>query len=58
MTFSDLEIFYETLAGAIDQVDAGERDLFLTRLALCLANEIEEPAKALAAIDVSLETAS
>ncbi len=54
MKFEGLEAFYETLADAIDRVEKKEREQFLTRLALLLANEIEEPEKALAAVEASL----
>ncbi len=54
MNFEGLEAFYEALAQAIDRAGPNQRDLFLTRLALLLANEIEDPQKALAAIDAGL----
>ena len=54
MNFEGLESFYEALARAIDRVGEHDRDLFLTRLALLLANEIDNPQKALASIDASL----
>ncbi len=55
MSFNGLETFYESLAEAIDAAGPRERELFLTRLALMLANELDEPNKALSAIDASLK---
>lgn len=56
--FDDLEKFYEGLAEAIDAVSEADRALFLTKLALLLANEVADPAKldaALAAAQAELD---
>ena len=52
MAFDGLETFYDALAGAIDE-RSGDRDLFLTRLALLLAHELDDPQRALAAIEAA-----
>ncbi len=56
MDFKGLEDFYESLAKAIDATDPRQRELFLVRLALVLANEMNNPDQALAAIETSLMT--
>lgn len=55
MTFEGLEAFYEALAEAIDLAGPDERELFLTRLALLLANEFQDPDRAIAMISASLD---
>lgn len=40
MTTDDLETVYETLAVTIDTVEASKRSLFLSKLALLLANDL------------------
>lgn len=56
--FPDLEAFYDALAESLDATPADKRDLFLTKLALLLANEIGDPEKlhqALAAARANLD---
>ena len=55
MPFKSLESFYESLAEAIDAAGPQDRELFLTRLALMLANELDDADKALSAIEASLK---
>ena len=40
LAIADLERVYDALALGIDQAPAGKSELFLTKLALLLANEI------------------
>ena len=54
MPFDGLEAFYEALARALDEVGEDGRELFLTRLALMLANEMDDRGRAIAAISASL----
>lgn len=55
MEFSELEIVYERLAGAVDEAGEDKAALFLAKLALLLARELGDPAKAVAAIETSLK---
>lgn len=43
--FPHLEAFYDALAENLDAVPDDKRDLFLTKLALLLANEVVDPEK-------------
>ena len=54
-TSADFETAYETLASAIDSAGAEREALFLTRLALVLANELGDIAVFRKAIDTALE---
>lgn len=51
--FSDLEAFYEALAKALDDVPPPRRELFLAKLALKLAHELDDREKALSSIAAS-----
>ena len=55
MPFEDLESAYETLAVAIDSAGAEREALFLTRLALVLANELGDIVAFKNAIRTALE---
>lgn len=55
MEFRDLETFYERLAEAIDRAGEAKAPLFLSKLALLLARQAENPEKALAAIETALK---
>lgn len=55
MPFEDLESAYETLATAIDAAGAQRETLFLTRLALLLADELGDIAAFRKAIGAALE---
>ncbi|MEK7266261.1 MAG: DUF2783 domain-containing protein [Pseudomonadota bacterium] len=55
MEFADLEIFYERLAKAIDRAGEAKAALFLSKLALLLAREAENPQKPLEAIEAALK---
>ncbi len=57
LPFADLEAVYEALAETLDGVPPDRRELFLTKLALLLANELDDAApvlKALAAAQANL----
>jgi hypothetical protein len=43
--FPDLEVFYDALAESLDAVPDDKRDLFLTKLALLLSNDVVDPEK-------------
>ena len=43
LTLSGLEQVYDTLAEAIDRVPDGRGELFLTKLALLLSQELGDP---------------
>ena len=58
MTFDDLEAAYEALAVAIDTAGEHREDLFLTRLALVLANELGDIAIFRRAVGTALEDLS
>jgi len=51
MKFSDLETIYEQLAITLDRIDAQSKDIFLAKLALVLAHELDNPEIALTAIE-------
>lgn len=51
MEFDDLEAIYEVLAEAIDRVGPEGRALFLSKLALMLANELGDRKRVLDAIE-------
>ncbi|MCP5266990.1 MAG: hypothetical protein H6934_12810 [Burkholderiaceae bacterium] len=53
LPFAELEDLYDRLAEAIDAVDPGRRDVFLTKLALCLAHELGDRERIWRAIDVA-----
>ena len=55
MPFEDLEAAYEALATAIDSAGAEREALFLTRLALLLANQTGDLAAFKNAVDSALE---
>ena len=55
MPFDDLESAYETLATAIDSAGPEREALFLTRLALALANQLGDIAAFRNAIGTALE---
>ncbi len=55
LPFEDLERFYEQLAEAIDAVGPQRETLFLAKLALTLAHQLEDGAKAQAAITTALQ---
>jgi len=55
MPFEDFEAAYEALATAIDRAGADREALFLTRLALVLAQELGDIAAFTKAIDTALE---
>ena len=55
MPFEDLEAAYEALATAIDSAGAEREALFLTRLALLLANQLGDIAAFKSAVDSALE---
>jgi len=55
MSFDALEAAYETLATAIDSAGEEKEALFLTRLALVLANEIGDIATFRNAVATALE---
>ena len=55
MPFDDLEAAYETLALAIDTAGEQLEALFLTRLALVLANELGDIAAFKRAVQTALE---
>lgn len=55
MPFEDLESAYETLAVAIDSAGAEREALFLTRLALVLANELGDIAVFQNAVKTALD---
>ena len=55
MPFEDLEAAYEALATAIDSAGAEREALFLTRLALLLANQLGDLAAFKNAVDSALE---
>jgi hypothetical protein len=55
MPFEHLEAAYETLATAIDSAGAEREALFLTRLALVLANHLGDIAVFRNAVDAALE---
>ena len=55
MPFEDLESAYETLAMAIDSAGEAREALFLTRLALVLANQLGDIAAFRKAISTALE---
>ena len=58
MPFGDLEAAYEALALAIDTAGEPREVLFLTRLALVLANELGDIATFKRAIGTALEDLS
>jgi hypothetical protein len=58
MPFDDLEAAYEALALAIDAAGEPREVLFLTRLALVLANELGDIATLKRAIGTALEDLS
>lgn len=51
---SELEKVYDALAEGIDQATPAKSELFLTKLALLLANEIGDSAVVARAIDTAL----
>jgi hypothetical protein len=51
LSFSDLEIVYERLAQAIDEVGEEKTPLFLAKLALTLARQQDDREAALTAVD-------
>jgi hypothetical protein len=51
MTRPDLETMYEALAQAIDAVGPDQAALYLAKVALALAAELDDAARALAVID-------
>ena len=55
MPSEDFEIAYETLATAIDSAGPEREALFLTRLALVLANELGDIAAFRSAITTALD---
>ena len=55
MPFEDLEATYEALATAIDSAGAERETLFLTRLALVLANQLGDIAAFRNAVECALE---
>ena len=55
MPFEDLEAAYEALATAIDSAGAEREALFLTRLALVLANQLGDITAFRNAVDSALE---
>lgn len=42
LEYSELERFYEALAEALDTVDEADRDLFLCKLSLLMARELDD----------------
>ncbi|OYU49400.1 MAG: DUF2783 domain-containing protein [Rhizobiales bacterium PAR1] len=50
LSFTEMETVYEALAGAIDQAGDDHAALFLTKLALFLAKDMENSEQVLAAI--------
>ena len=54
-TFTALETIYERLADAIDAAGPAKAQVFLAKLALMLAREIENPQTVLAAIEACLK---
>jgi len=55
MPFEDFETAYETLATAIDQAGPAREALFLTRLALVLAQKLGDVAAFRTAIETALD---
>ena len=55
MPFDDFEAAYEALATAIDSAGAERETLFLTRLALVLANELGDIAAFKRAVQTALD---
>ena len=55
LSFDDLEVVYDKLAQAIDQAGEANTPLMLAKLALWLANELENRDLALTAIDACLK---
>lgn len=51
---TDLEMLYDTIATAIDNADAS-RELFLAKLALLLAHEVNDTARVSALCDAALK---
>lgn len=51
MTQADLETLHEALARAIDSVGPAQSELFLAKLALALAMDLDDPQAALAVIE-------
>ena len=54
MEFTNLEGVYELLAESIDKAGEEKAPLFLAKLALLLAREVADPAKAREAIEAAL----
>lgn len=57
MDFADLETVYEALARALDRAGPKGRELFLAKLALMLANALDDREKVLAVIEACLREA-
>lgn len=51
---TDLEAIYDALAEGIDKAGDEKRDLFFAKLALLLAQEVNDRARVTAAIDTAL----
>ena len=51
MNHEQLETVYDVLAEAIDEVGAGQAEVFLAKVALALAETIDSPEVVLAVID-------
>lgn len=54
LTITDLEAVYDALAQAIDRVPADRSPLFLTKLALLLAQEVGDHGRVTRAIEAAL----
>ncbi|MBW4983206.1 hypothetical protein KZZ07_11690 [Mameliella sp. CS4] len=53
MTQAELERIYEAMAKAIDAVGPDQSEVFLARLALALAEDLDQPERALEVIGES-----
>lgn len=54
LALNELEAVYDALADALNQVSTDKESLFLTKLALLLANQLGDPAQVEQAIAMAL----